>query len=126
MKKIFIALAVVTFFIAACNNYGKKKTYGKGELYYTENVTEAEADSAGAFLSEIGYLNDETELTVQVDKEDSTYKLRFVVKEEYYTNDSLDIFFKIYGNMASKRAFDGKPVQVEICDNTLKTQRVVK
>jgi hypothetical protein len=126
MRRVFIIMAVIAVFFVACTNYGTKKTYGKGELYYTENITEAEADSVGAFLSEIGYLNDETGVTVQVDKVDTVYKLRFVVKEEYHTNDSLDFFFKIYGNMASERVFGGKTVEVDLCDNLLKPQRTIK
>lgn len=127
MKKVFMAMAAVALLITACNNYGKKKSFGKADLYYTENITEAEADSTGAFLEEMGYFGDEKELSVQVDKVDSTYKLRFVVLETYQTTDSsLDNNFKLIATLASYRVFDGKKVEVDFCDDELKTKRTIK
>lgn len=120
-------MAVVATFLVACNDYGTKKTFGKGELYYTENVTETEADSVGAFLNEMGYLNDEKETSIQLDKVGETYKIRLVVGEQYQEKDSsLDISFKALGFMASQQVFDGKDVEVDLCDDQLKTKRTIK
>ena len=127
MKKVFMIMAVASMFLVACNDYGKKKTFGKGDLYYTENITEVEADSAGAFLQEMGYLSDEKETSIQLDTAGDTYKLRLVVGEQYQEKDSsLDYSFQALGFMASQRVFDGKPVEIDLCDDGLKTKRTLK
>lgn len=127
MKRILIIMAVVATFLAACNSYGTKKTFGKGDLYYTENVTEAEADSAGKFLEENGYLSDEKETSIQLDKVDGVYKIRLVVNEQYQEKDSsLDYSFRALGMLASMKVFDNEPVEVELCDALLKPKRTIK
>jgi len=127
IKKGLILLAIVATFLAACNNYGKKKTFGKGSLYYTENITEEQADKAGAFLKEMGYLSDDKETSIQLDKVDSTYRIRLVVSEEYQEKDtSLDFSFKALGFLASISVFDSKPIEVDLCDGRLNTKRTLK
>ncbi len=127
MKKTFIIMAIVALFLSACNDYGTKKTFGKGELYYTEKVTETEADSVGVFLEEMGYLGDDKETSIQVDRVGETYKIRLVVQEQYQEKDSsLDISFKALAFMASHQVFDGKTVEIDLCDATLETKRTIK
>lgn len=127
IKKGLLLFAVALMFFASCTNYGTKKTFGKGDLYYTENITEAQADKAGAFLKEMGYLSDDKETSIQLDRVDSTYKLRLVVGEEYQEKDtSLDFSFKALGFLASISVFDSKPVEVDLCDETLNTKRTLK
>lgn len=127
MRKLLIVVAIAAMFMVACNNYGKKKAFGQGDLYYTENITEAEADSAGKFLKDMGYLSDDKETSIQLDKTDSVYKIRLVVQEQFQEKDSsLDFSFSALGTMASLRVFDGKPVEVELCDERLNTKRTIK
>lgn len=127
IKKGLLLLAITATFLAACNNYGKKKTFGKGELYYTESITEDEADKAGSFLKEMGYLSDEKETSIQIDKADSIYKIRLVVGKEFQETDTtLDFSFKALGFLASTTVFNGKPVEIDLCDNTLTTKRTLK
>ena len=127
IKKGLLLLAITATFLAACNNYGKKKTFGKGELYYTESVTNDEAEKAGALLKKMGYLNDDRETSVQIDKADSIYKIRFVVDEEFQETDTtLDFTFKTLGFLASATVFNGKPVEIDLCDNRLTTKRTLK
>src|SRR5690606_33706116 len=113
MKKINLVLAFVALItITSCQNYGTKITFGKGDLYYTENITKVQADSAGSFLQEMGYLSEEKNTSIQLDKMDSTYKLRLVVAEQYQEKDSsLDYSFKALGALASVRVFKSAPVE---------------
>ncbi len=127
IKKGLLLLAIVATFLAACNNYGKKKTFGKSSLYYTENITEEQADKAGVFFKDMGYLSEANESNIQLDKVDSTYKIRLVVDKEFQEKDtSLDFSFKALGFLASISVFDGKPIEVDLCDGRLNTKRTLK
>jgi hypothetical protein len=127
MKKVFMIMAVASMFLVACNDYGKKKTFGKGDLYYTENITESEADSALEFFKEMKYLSDDKSTSMQIDKQNGIYKIRLVVGDEYQNTDtSLDNQFKLVSTLASMKVFDGKPVEVDLCDDQLETKRTLK
>jgi hypothetical protein len=107
-----------------CNSYGTKLEYGKGELYYTKNVTEAEAKKLGDYLNKEKFFEGEGK-TVQLDKSGDTYQFRIVLKEgldkdEKYITGGRNAAIEI-----SKNVFDGAKVEVHLCDNKLKTLRVV-
>lgn len=126
MKKALLILTLAVMMFTACNNYGKKKTFGKGELYYTEQITEEEAQKAGEFLLKNGILSEDRRNSIQLDKADSIYKLRIVVEDKFFTNDSADITFRGISTFMSLEVFDNKPVEVDLCDDQLKTKRTVK
>jgi hypothetical protein len=107
-----------------CNSYGTKLEYGKSELYYTKNVTEAEAKKLGDYLNKIKFFDGDGK-SVQLDKPGDTYQFRMVIKEglekdEKYITGSKEAAVEI-----SQNVFDGAKVEVHLCDNQLKTLRVV-
>jgi len=111
--------------LAGCTNYGTKLEFKKGELYYTENVTEAEAKKLGDYLLEQGYFDDTETRTVQLDKKDGTPHVRFVVKEEYQTSPkSIELFTPI-GAELSKAVFGNAKIVVDICNETLETKQTI-
>lgn len=111
--------------LAGCANYGTKLEFKKGELYYTENVTEAEAKKLGDYLLAQGYFDDTETRTVQLDKKDGTPHVRFVVKEEYQTSPkSIELFTPI-GAELSKEVFGNAKIVVDICNETLETKQTL-
>ena len=109
----------------ACSKYGKKLEYNGGELYYTKNVTEAEAKKFGDYLVKIKYF-DGKKTSVQLDKSGSTYQTRFVVVKEKQNDEVVTTSFKTLGRLFSEEVFGGAPTEVHICDDELKTQRIIK
>ncbi|KXK55932.1 MAG: hypothetical protein IPM61_12060 [Chlorobi bacterium] len=116
-------LAMLT--IAGCTNYGTKLEFKKGELYYTENTTEADAKKLGDYLLAQGYFDDTETRTVQLDKKDGTHHVRFVVKEEYQTSPKALELFTPIGAELSKAVFGGAKIVVDICDETLETKQTL-
>jgi len=41
---------ICSVMLAGCQSFGKKLEFNKGELYYTDSVTEAEANKLGEYL----------------------------------------------------------------------------
>ena len=129
MKKIlvttFAAVTTLLLFAGCLNNYGTKLEFNGGELYYTETVTEAEANKLGEFLVESGYYDGE-EKTVQIVKEAGTYQFRMVSKEGVAEDPEFIEVAGLYAQQMSEYVFNGAPVEVHFCDDHLKTLRIVE
>jgi hypothetical protein len=127
MKRTILLIIIgclATVLMLGCNSYGTRLEYGKGELYYTKNVTEAEAKKLGDFLNKEKFFEGEGK-SVQLDKSGDTYQFRMAVKEgldkdaEFLANAQDDALF------ISKNVFDGAKVEFHVCDNQLRTLKVV-
>jgi preprotein translocase subunit SecF len=128
IKKNFIGsvLAIMTLIISlACSQYGTKLEFNGGELYYTENITETEAKKFGEYLVK-EEIFDGQEKSVQLDKSGSTYQFRMVVKPELQNDESYAGKVKVFGSQLSADFFNDAPLEVHLCDDSLKTVRVVK
>ena len=129
MKKIlvttFAAITTLLLFAGCLNNYGTKLEFNGGELYYTEAVTEAEANSLGEFMVESGYYDGEAK-TVQIAKEDGTYQFRMVSKDGVAEDPEFIELAGLYALQISESVFNGAPVEVHFCDDHLKTLRIVE
>jgi preprotein translocase subunit SecF len=121
----FMAVAVLLVINLACTGYGTKLEFNGGDLYYTNNVTEAEAKKLGAYLTENGFY-DGTPKSVQLDKSGSTYQFRMVVQPEKQNDEATAEILKEFGSQVSSAVFNNAPLEVHICDDQFKTLRVVK
>lgn len=120
-----IFVLAVSLLSAACSNYGTKLDFKKGELYYTSNVTEDEAKKLGNYLTEIDYFNDQEKLSVQLDKANDTYQVRFVVKDGIENNEQIQQQFKQLAKIMSGKVFGGAKTEVHFTDQHLKTLKVL-
>ncbi|MDD3741187.1 MAG: hypothetical protein PHH30_08095 [Bacteroidales bacterium] len=128
MKRVIIlmVLAVTAAGIVSCSNYGKKKMFDSTELYYTDKVTEAEADLVGKYLQEQGFTEGDDTKTVQLTKEGDIYQFRMVVKEGYEKDEDYILIAETFAYNLSKDVFDGEEVEIHLCDTKLETLKVVK
>lgn len=123
VQGMMVVLAMLA--VAGCTNYGTKLEFKKGELYYTSNVTEAEAKKLGDYLLAQEYFDDTETRTVQLDKKDGIPHVRFVVKEEYQTSPkSIELFTPI-GAELSKAVFNNAKIVVDICNDMLETKQTI-
>ena len=124
MKKTFQLLGVLSLLgIFSCNNNGNKINIEgtKGEVYYKNGATENEAQKLGDFLKLDGFFGNIKPASVQVDKENDKYIVRFVYDKEYYEKTpGLEEFFKNYGVRMSKELFNGKKVDITLSDKYFK------
>lgn len=122
---IFTAITALLLSTGCFNNYGTLIEFNGGELYYTEFVTEAEANRLGEFLVETGYY-DGIEKTVQITKDEGTYQFRMVSKEGAAEDPEFIELAGLYAQEMAEYVFNGAPVEVHFCDGRLKTLRVVQ
>ncbi len=118
-------MAVLLMLISGCGGHGTKLEFNGGELFYTDAVTEDEANKLGKYLVSSDFF-DGNKKSVQLDKSDGRYLFRLVVKEGYDKNDEYKVLAKLMAYQLSANVFDGKPVDIHLCDNQLKTLSVVE
>jgi hypothetical protein len=120
-----IAIAILLIAGLACNQYGEKLEYNGGEVYYTENVTKQDAQKLGDYLVAQKFF-DGTPKTVQLDKSGSTYQFRMVVQKEKQNDETTANIMKLFAAQISSEVFNDAPVELHICDDQLKTVKVIK
>lgn len=118
MKNIISILAIITLLTACGNDYGKKLQLGRGELYYTKEVTEHEAQDLAYFLKENAWVNDEDRVSYQIDKDGGKYVFKMVLADEKFTKDPTYIYnMEILAGFMSRDAFANKPVDLWLCND---------
>jgi hypothetical protein len=131
MKKIinpFIVLPLLLVIgLAACTNYGKKATKGHVEIYYKDGISQEQAQKAADFLYGIDVsVNNNTTVkkSIQLIKEGDTVNFRMVIDKKKLSGVNDENFYAL-GNVISDSLFGGKPVNVDLTDNTFKTIRTM-
>jgi hypothetical protein len=105
--------------------HGKEIKLNRGsQLFYTSNVTEAEAQKLA------GWLNKELDKapnagTFQLNKRGDTYEVRLVVKDGVVDNEVTCLGLRLDAVRISQDVFDNAPVEMHLCDGHLKTVRVL-
>lgn len=123
--KTFLPFVIIAFVLSSCGtNHGKEKNFDGVQLFYTDAVTEAEADALGAYFISNEYANGEKK-TVQLNKTDKTYQCRMVMRKEFEKNQKNISLFKAVAASLSVNVFKGAPVEIHICDDQLETIQVV-
>jgi hypothetical protein len=124
---LFAGLLAVVATISGCDTFGTKLTFKKGELYYTQNVDEAQARKLGGFLVEKKYFTDDKAVTVQLDRQDGTFQVRMVVIDDYKSKTGVyPKSYRIMAALISQEVFDGRPVEIHLTDDRLRTREVVQ
>ena len=108
-----------------CGSKGTRLEYKGSELYYTNNVTEAEAKKLGDYLYNGGVFSDENKGTVQLDKSGDKYLLRMVVKEGIDKDENYQKLIPLFAKGVSKNVFNGAKVEVQLCDSNLNTLKTI-
>jgi len=77
------------------SDYGFKRKFKKGEVYYDDPVTKEQADQIGNFFVGLDYFNDRNEVTVLLVKTKQVYVLKMVVDASQLTDEVVDSFRQI-------------------------------
>tara|TARA_R110001592_G_scaffold17204_2_gene72924 strand:+ start:1678 stop:2067 length:390 start_codon:yes stop_codon:yes gene_type:complete len=129
MKKLltglFFIIAVIVYFVFSSSSYGEKLEFNGTDVYYTDLVTETDAQKLGDYLIESEFA-DGSGKSVQLTKRDSTFLFRMVVIDGVTEDSTKDINFKALAMLISMQVFDNAPVELEACSNTFETLRVYK
>jgi len=125
--KFLIILLASTALLIACNGYGKKLTFSKTDVYYTNGVSKLEVQKLGKYLTRSGFADGNAKsVQLSKNKENNHYQFRMVTNEKGLKDSSYNFIFQVMAMQISDSVFNGKPVDFHICDNTFKTVREIK
>lgn len=124
MKLLLMFTMLSTLIYSCSSGYGKEKKFNGVQLFYTSKVTEAQADKLGNYLISGGFANGEKK-TVQITKTGNTYEFRMVVKKGIEKDEEYTKLFKSYARELSQNVFNGERVEIHLCDDKLKTLKVI-
>jgi hypothetical protein len=102
---------------------GKKLTFNGGELYYTSNVSQQEAQDLGEYLVRARFFDGKRK-TVQLARSGNKVEFRMVVLKGYERNPQFIETARQFSLELSRDVFRDAPVDIHLCDeymNTLKT-----
>ena len=119
---VLIALGLLN--IISCSAKEKKLTFNGGDLYYSSQVTEADAKKLGNYLVEDKFF-DGTQKTAKLDKNGETYEFRMVLKDAENVREVMKTYPAVAKKL-SEQVFHGKKVAIHLCDDGFKTLQVVE
>jgi len=121
------ALLVVIVFLGYTFRYtilfysGTRIEFNDGELSYMDPVTKSEAEDLGEFLVKQG----SPPATLLITKTYNTYEVRMVTKKGVENLDGVFQEGYTLAHQISETVFDGKPVDIHLCDELLRTKVVI-
>ena len=126
MKNVFYLL-LLAICLGACKNYGDKVKKGNIEVYYKEGITKEQAEKTAELLynSIKGTAAAESRKSMQLIKGNGDTLLFRMVVDKKKLADAKDENFIAIATALSEGVFDGKPVNVDLTNNSFKTIRSI-
>jgi hypothetical protein len=110
--------------LTGATNYGALLEVNHAKLYYTRAVSQEDAKALGALLVE-AKIFDGRHISIQPTKEGQTAQVRFPVKPGFDKDEAYIASIRALGYQISQKVFHGAPVEIDLCDQNLKTLRAV-
>jgi hypothetical protein len=110
--------------LTGATNYGALLEVNHADLYYTTAVSQEEAKALGAFLVK-AEIFDGRHISIQFTRQGPTTQVRFPVKPGFDKNEAYIDTIRALGYQISQNVFHGAPVEVDLCDQDMKTLRAV-
>ncbi|MGE5815102.1 MAG: hypothetical protein ACM36C_11490 [Acidobacteriota bacterium] len=99
-------------------------SFNKGELYFHDPVTAAEARGVGDYLVRQQFFG-EAPRTVQLHRQQGLYRLNFVVDSSHADDVLAGIEFGMMGREIGRDVLGGKPIEIALVDVQLKPLKTV-
>lgn len=122
-----IFILVLLIFTVMYSQYIPQKTlnYNKNQLFYTNNVTEAQAKKLGDFLETEGFFKADSRTDVKIDKQEDTYVFSMIIKDEYIDNQEVVDNMKLVSDELSIYVFENSKVKIDLCNSRFKVVKSI-
>lgn len=105
----------------------QRRIYGKGEIYYYDDIEQAVIDSLGVTLTDLGLFGEEKEASVKLEWEDDAYLLKVVtiMEEAEDINEEQEIAWIFIRSTIKVRVFPEDDLIVQLCDRRLEVLKEI-
>jgi hypothetical protein len=105
---------------------GQRVVFGTGEeVYYSGGVSETQARALGRVLQQQRYFDGIGGKTVQVSRAGDGYSVAFVIQQGRWDKPGVPEYFQGLGKQISAEIFDGKRIEVRLCDEWMNTKKTM-
>jgi hypothetical protein len=94
------------------------------DVMYSATVPDEIAQKTADFLVEYGYSDDRAK-TVSIEKTDTGYQFKAVVKEGAEKDNANVVVFKLLRDIMKDSVFGGKPLEMHLCNDKLETLKIL-
>lgn len=91
--------------------------FGKGELYYSEPVTPAEAQAVGEFLLQVEFFSNDEARSVSLSHENDAYQLKFVTDTSRVLDPEIKAGFRELSRWVATEALGNQALVFHLCDD---------
>ena len=118
------AAAIAAVYLLAANS-DSQLTFKQGVLLYNASVSPDVATRVGEYLVRQKYFSDEKAVTVQLDREQEVYRLRFVIDPAHADDVLPNIAFGMMGSEIAREVLGGQSIEVALYDDQLQPVKTV-
>ncbi len=123
LKVIILLLAFAN--IIYSQDFGKLKTYNKGEIFYEAAVKEPLVDKLGQYLTKAQFFDGE-ERSIQLLDDGISYIVKMIVSDSLITDKPYLKQVAYFTYELSQNVFGGKPVDIHLANNSFVTKKAIK
>ncbi len=108
-------------------DYGYKRKFKKGEIFYNGPVTQEQADQVGEIMVTMGFFNDEKEVSMLLDQnDDKIYEFKMVVDQSEQIEEEVLEALKIIRLLVQGQVFPDDQLHLHLTDGQFETTKIIK
>jgi hypothetical protein len=124
---LYLGLFLGLFFVGAGLFGDKRITFGpQEEILYTRDISDEEARRLGRALQDAGWFTGRGPISVRLSKEEGRFVVAFVVQPGVWNDGQVIEEFRQMGKHLSQQVFNGKAVEVQLCDEYLRPKKKLR
>ena len=122
MALLFAAGMAALVGVAILTDGNERIRISVGELYYTNNVEQEQAERLAGFL-DAQFSDLENFITFQLDRRQDAFVVRMCAQPQAWESDDLDYSFVAMEILLQQEVFSADNVVFEVCDEHMKTRK---
>jgi Leucine-rich repeat (LRR) protein len=109
-------------------DYGLRRKFLKGEIYYNSPVTKEQADAVGEMMVTMGIFSEDKEVSMLLDKNnEQVYELKMIIDSDEVGEDpELLESLKVIRALVQTSAFPDEVMHLHLTDNQFDTEQIIK
>lgn len=106
-------------------DYGHKREFGQGKVYYDDPVTKEQADKIGEALTTLGLFSDDKAVSVLLDWDEDVYILKMVVDEDKALDEEVVQGFQTIRQLIQATALPEEILHIHLTDGKFETIKTI-
>ncbi len=121
-----VLIPLILLYVPACSSGDEKLVFNGTEvLYDSQLVNKEQAKKLGTYLDDTGF-TDGSPKTVELAKSGPIWQFKLIVQDTMINDPGYQEVAAVFAAQMSRDIFNGEPVEIHFCDDTMTTKKVVQ